>query len=95
MKVRSVANGNIIDLPEGHGLILAGIYVPVDSKTDPPPAAPVPAAGVDVPSVPAREGALVQPQAEIMTTAHLEPAAREAPAAKKQPRKSPTKRRKG
>jgi hypothetical protein len=30
MKVRAVTNGNIIDLPEGHPLIAAGIYKPVE-----------------------------------------------------------------
>jgi hypothetical protein len=31
MKVRAVVNGNIIDLPEGHPLIAAGIYKPVEA----------------------------------------------------------------
>jgi hypothetical protein len=58
---RAVANGNILaDVPQG--LIDAGIYVPVDDEPQATAPAPRPAAEM---------APLVQPEAEILTTAHV------------------------
>jgi hypothetical protein len=76
--VRSVANGNVLPADEVHqGLIDAGIYVPVDEEAEARAAAEKPTAEPETNVVftpaPALEAALVQPEAEIMTTAHLTP----------------------
>jgi hypothetical protein len=80
VRVRSVANGNSIDLPADHGLITAGIYVPVEDEAEAQSAAKAePETDVVFTPAPALESALVQPEAEIMTTAHLTPKPRKAP----------------
>jgi hypothetical protein len=77
---RAVANGNILaDVPES--LVTAGIYVPVEEdEPESEPVAPAP-----------RDSALVQPTAEVLTTAHLPAAPAREVAARKataRPRKS-------
>jgi hypothetical protein len=71
---RAVANGNV--LPAEHvpqGLIDAGIYVPVDEEAEAAAKAKAaePITEVEFRPAAALESALVQPEAEVLTTAHL------------------------